>query len=258
MDFDRIDNVVGADELLCHIPTFLDVLTLKAVCRSWRLLFTHTNDRKAPTPKAEEATNSNSIMIRRAFFYAFLASILLDTYFSQAVCLDHLTLWSFVLHTVYFELHLPTSFTLARILHGPSFCGAHALFIMYAWTLIANPSMEFDLAPEGRSASIIYARGIWLHLGPVLCHWLDFKRNANILREAYAYNGYNKSHLFQFWSCLGYFAMGLTWEQVNGDAAGTYNVQIVTPETYVIIGKVAGVASCIVAFASMIKPKLLD
>ena len=202
---------------------------------------------------------AKSIIFRRVFFYAFLGTLLLDTYFSNSVCLDHLTLWSFVLHTLYFELHLPTSYTLARIFHGPSLCGAHALFIMYAWTLIANPSMEFDLAPEGRSAGMIYARGFWLHLGPVLCHWIDFKRNAKILREAYAYNGYNKSRLFQFWSSVGgYFAMGLTWEQVNGDAAGTYNVTIVSPEAFVNISKAAGVASCIAVYAFMIKPKLID
>ena len=39
-----------------------------------------------------------------------------------------------------------------------------------------------------------------------------------------AYKGYGNSMLFQFWASVGgYFAMGLTWEQVNGDAAGTYS-----------------------------------
>ena len=52
--------------------------------------------------------------------------------------------------------------------------------------------------------------------------------------------------------------MGLTWEQVNGDAAGTYNVTIVSPEAFVNISKAAGVASCIAVYAFMIKPKLID
>ena len=52
--------------------------------------------------------------------------------------------------------------------------------------------------------------------------------------------------------------MGLTWEQVNGDASGTYNVTMVSPEVYVLISKVIGVVSCVVAFMVFVKPKLLN
>ncbi len=52
--------------------------------------------------------------------------------------------------------------------------------------------------------------------------------------------------------------MGLTWEQVNGDASGTYNVTVVSPEMYVLISKAIGVVSCIIAFAVVVKPKLLN
>jgi hypothetical protein len=88
----------------------------------------------------------------RLVFYTLLFSWIADVYVSKAAVLDHLTLWSWTLHTFYFELHLPSSPTLTKMLHGPSFAGAHALAIMYIWTMIANPNMEFDLAPPGRAA----------------------------------------------------------------------------------------------------------
>lgn len=217
------------------------------------------HDDKHAKFKSQEKVAATSILMRRLFFYAFLASLLIDAYFSQANCLNHLTLWSFVLHTLYFELHLPSSSALIRLYHGPSFCGAHALFAMYIWTLVANPAMEFDLAPEGRAEWVVYARGVWLHLGPVLCHWVDIKINAKLLREAYAYKQYRKSRMFQFWVCLGgYFALALTWEQVNGDAAGTYNVTLVSPEVFVLVSKIIGVIACVAAFSALIKPKLID
>lgn len=212
--------------------------------------------------KSELAEN-NSILTRKIIFYAFLATLIADTYASKAEVLMHLTLWSFILHMLYFELHLPSKSpliqTLIRLFHGPSFCGSFALFNMYVWTLIANPTMEFDLAPEGRATWLIYARGIWLHLGPIICHAIDIQQNGAVLREAYVSAGWNTNKLCQFWMCLGgYFAMGLTWEQVNGDASGTYDVTAVSPEMYVLISKAVGVVSCIVAFVVVVKPKLLD
>ncbi len=214
------------------------------------------SEAKAKSQDAEQ----NSILTRKIIFYAFLATLIADTYASKAEVLNHLTLWSLILHMLYFELHLPSkSKTLIRLYHGPSICGSFALFNMYLWTLIANPSMEFDLAPEGRATWLIYARGFWTHLGPILCHAIDIQQNGKVLREAYASAGWNTNKLGQFWMCLGgYFAMGLTWEQVNGDASGTYNVTVVSPEMYVLISKAIGVISCIVAFVVVVKPKLLD
>lgn len=211
-----------------------------------------------------QLAENKSIITRKIIFYAFLATLIADTYASKAEVLHHLTIWSFILHMLYFELHLSStsSFftqTLIRIYHGPSFCGSFALFAMYIWTLIANPSMEFDLAPEGRATWLIYVRGFWLHLGPILCHYIDMQQNETMLREVHSSTGWNTSKLCQFWMCLGgYFAMGLTWEQVNGDASGTYNVTMVSPEMYVLISKAIGVVSCIVAFMVFVKPKLLD
>ena len=210
-----------------------------------------------------KAAENKSIITRKIIFYAFLATLIADAYASKAEVLNHLTLWSLILHMLYFELHLPSTSsmtsTLIRIYQGPSFCGSFALFNMYIWTLIANPSMEFDLAPEGRATWLIYARGFWTHLGPILCHYIDIQQNEMVLRNVYFSTGWHTSKLCQFWMCLGgYFAMGLTWEQVNGDASGTYNVTMVSPEVYVLISKAIGVVSCVVAFMVFVKPKLLN
>eukprot|EP00986_Skeletonema_menzelii_P018398 scaffold26636_cov153-Skeletonema_menzelii.AAC.9 len=174
--------------------------------------------------KSQLAEN-NSILTRKIIFYAFLATLIADTYASKAEVLNHLTLWSLILHMLYFELHLPSKSTLIqtliRLFHGPSFCGSLALFNMYLWTLIANPSMEFDLAPEGRSTWLIYAR-----------EWNDVTRHLR----------------FGWVEC----------KQVNGDASGTYNVTVLSPEMYVLISKAIGVISCIVAFMAVVRPKLLN
>lgn len=217
------------------------------------------DDKYTKFKSQEMIAASTSTSTRRVIFYTFFATLLTDMYASDAKVLNHLSLWSFRLHALYFELHLPSTSTLVRICHGPSFCGAHALAAMYIWTLIANPSMEFDLAPEGRAAWLVYARGVWLHFAPVLCHWVDFKFNQKVLRDAYTYKNYGKSQLFQFWASVGgYLAMGLAWEHFNGDATATYNVTFVSSETYVLVSKATEVLSCIAVFCSMIKPKLID
>eukprot|EP00978_Attheya_sp_CCMP212_P019503 scaffold54778_cov33-Attheya_sp.AAC.1 len=57
-DFDPIGTKAMPEDVVGFILSFLDVPTLvekKAVCRSWRLLFTHTINQKAPTPKAFES-----------------------------------------------------------------------------------------------------------------------------------------------------------------------------------------------------------
>lgn len=199
-------------------------------------------------------------LTRRIVFYVLLISWVADVYASKAAVLDHLTLWSWTLHTLYFELYLPASPTLAKVLHGPSFTGAHALFFMYVWTMIANPNMEFDLAPPGRAAWLVYARALYMHLFPIIFHWVDIIQNQATLVELYASPAFlsKDGTLFQFWACVGgYFTMGLTWEQFNGDAAGTYNIEIVDDATYVLISKVIGVLSCIIAFYFGLRPKLI-
>ncbi len=198
-------------------------------------------------------------LIRRLVFYILLFSLVADIYVSKAAVLDHLTLWSWSLHTLYFELHLPASPTLTKLLHGPSFTGAHALFFMYIWTMIANPNMEFDLAPPGRAVWFVYVRAFYMHLFPIIFHWMDLMQNQALLAEIYNSPSFlaRDGYLFQFWACIGgYFAMGLTWEQFNGNAAATYNIEIVDDATYVLISKVIGVASCIVSFLHGLRPRL--
>jgi hypothetical protein len=203
--------------------------------------------------------SGSQVRTRQAIFYVFLASLMCDVYVSKAAVLDHLTLWSWCLHMLYFELHLPTYRGLAKALHGPSFTGAHALFFMYCWTLVANPHMEFELAPSGRHPLVIYARAFFLHFFPVIFHWIDLTSNQSILAEIYESPVFLErgSLLFRFWVCVGgYFAMGLTWEQFNGDAAATYHIEIVSEKTYVLVSKAIGVISCVVAYLVALQPRL--
>lgn len=213
---------------------------------------------------------------RRVTYYSLLSSYVADAYASKGESIMHLTLWSWFLQMIYFELPLggnakqqqpqegtPTTPPwLVQLVHGPAFCGAHALFGMYLWTLYANPSMEFDLAPAGRPAWLVLARAAWLHVAPVAFQWVDLLQCRRLLRrtvyESRTFLSKNK-YLLYFWASVGgYFAMGLTWEQVNGNAAGTYNVTTMSAETYVLVSKIIGVASCLVSFAVGFKPLLLD
>lgn len=224
---------------------------------------TDETDDKHTKHQSQQAQQSKSTLIRQLIFYTFFFTLLFDIYFSNAQVLDHLTLWSWVLHTLYFQLSLnancPTFTKLIHIFHGPSFCGAHALSAMYIWTMAVNPQMEFDLAPEGRPSWLIYTRGVWLHFLPVFVHYYDISSSSTnklVFHRVYYHVG--KSWLFQFWACVGgYFTMGLTWEQVNGDAAGTYNVTIVSAETYVIVGKAIGVLACVLSFWFLFRPKVI-
>lgn len=212
-----------------------------------------SNDDK--NAKFEAQQQESAHVTRRVIFYALFSTLLLDAYVSHADVLNHLTLWSWIVHTLYFELHVPSSPGLTRALHGPSFTGAHALFAMYVWVLIANPTMEFDLAPEGRADWVVYARAAFMHAAPVVFHWIDLSQNKSALCAAY--KGYDSSKLFQFWAMIGgYFAMGLTWEQFNGDASGTYNVTIVSPEAFSAISKVTGVLACLASYFVLAKPVL--
>lgn len=212
---------------------------------------TRYDDDKYKKPKIPDESD------RRWKFYAMLISLFWDIYTSQAGVLEHLTLWSWILHMLYFELHL-SSTKILPWLHGPSLSGAYALFVMYVWTLIANPNMEFDLAPEGRSDLVVYARALWFHLAPVVMHYLDTKNNAAALRRAY--QRHNKGKFLSFWASVGgYFAMGLTWEACFEDSgAGTYNVTRVSPEVYVNVSKALGIIACVGIFLTVTKPKYID
>lgn len=209
--------------------------------------------------------NTPSPTFRRLSFYALLITLIADCVASHSATLLHLTIWSWCLHILYFELPLTSTTTrcedaLLRLLHGPSFCGSHALFAMYLFTLYANPDMEFDLSPPGRPVWLVLVRAFWLHAIPVVLHWIDWSCHAKVLQEKFVavqQPAPTTSRLWQFWACLGgYFAMGLTWEQVNGDSAGTYNIKSMSEETYVNLSKLIGILACVVSFAVALRPRL--
>jgi hypothetical protein len=135
---------------------------------------------------------------------------------------------------------------------------------MYLWTLYANPDMEYDLAPPGRPAWVILMRAAWFHAVPVIFQWIDLIQNKKLLQRrvyaaSYLPKGKYTKFLYYFWMAVGgYFAMGLTWEHINGDAAGTYQVKHMSPEIYVAVSKVIGVVFCAGSFLLGLRPAVLQ
>ena len=212
------------------------------------------------TDKAKAVSSSN---IRKIQYYTLFFTLLLDAYASKGECLLHLTIWSWILHILYFEIRLGSdSIFLIKLLHGPSLGGSLALFLMYIWTLVVNPQMEFDLAPVGRATWFIYVRAIWLHVIPVLYHYIDYTNTTNKSVLSNVYEGTKDNTALKIWSCVGgYLAMGLVWEQVvaavNGDdhnPSDVYNVKLVSPEVYINVSKVLGIGSCVLIYLLYIKP----
>lgn len=188
-------------------------------------------------------------LTRRIIFYLLLASLLADAYASRGETLMHFTLWAWTLQTLYFSEHVVG---IARYLHGPAFGGSVALWNMYLWTLYANPNMEFDLAPEGRPHWLIVLRALWMHLAPVIFHVVDYRQNQTNLQRLY---GGQTNMAFKAWTyVLGYLAMGLIWENVNGEAAATYNVTVVSEEVYINTSKAIGIVSCLTSCYFFVEP----
>ena len=214
----------------------------------------------AQAKKAAAAQASKIGWIRPGIFYSLLVTLLADVCASRAASLLHLTLWSWILHLLYFELPL-SSCNRVIWLHGPSLGGSVALWNMYLWTLYANPQMEFDLAPEGRPEWLILIRAAWLHAAPVIFHMVDLHWHSRDLQRAYRSATSNgRGRLLQWlWSSVGgYLAMGLTWEYVNGDATATYHVTVVSEAVYVNVSKVVGIGSCLFTFWLFTKPLLIS
>ena len=128
---------------------------------------------------------------------------------------------------------------------------------MYLWTMIINPNMEFDLAPVGRKVWVVYVRAVWLHIIPVIFHYIDYNNNIKMLRKVYEGTGSNNTALL-IWSAVGgYLAMGLTWEQIQGGGSGgasLYNITLVSPEVYINVSKALGVISCLIMYYIYLKP----
>jgi hypothetical protein len=57
------------------------------------------------------------------------------------------TLWSWTLHTLCFLPFYPSKLW-TLLTYGPSAGGAWALMVMWMWTMIANPGMEYQLSPK--------------------------------------------------------------------------------------------------------------
>ena len=146
----------------------------------------------------------------------FLLTLLADVWTTPEV-IWHLTIWIWFLHTVALNINVQSYPNLARIFHGPSFNGAWSLAAMYCFTLYANPTMEFDLAPKGRPVWMIYLRAFWLHFFPVIAVIMDLSMNRIAFQTLYQHfenwsaGGLDYKYPLGLLTCLGSVALSLVW-----------------------------------------------
>jgi hypothetical protein len=203
--------------------------------------------------------NLKTDLVRTYLGRIFFLTLLADVYATPAV-IWHLTIWTWILHTVAFSIPIHRYPNLARLTHGPSFNGAFSLAACYCWTLYANPTMEFDLAPKGRPDWLIYLRGFGLHFFPVIAVMMDIITNKLAFRTLYRHfdnwsaGGLDYKYPLGFLTCLGSIALGLIWEIVNGDPSGTYNVTTMTNEEFVLGSKVIGTSVAILSYFFILRP----
>ena len=189
----------------------------------------------------------------------FLLTLLADVYATPAV-VTHFTLWTWILHTVAFNIPVHMFPNLARLTHGPSYNGAWSLAAAYCWTLYANPTMEFDLAPAGRPNWMIYLRAFWLHFFPIVAVTIDMRINKIAFQTLYnqfdnwSAGGLDYKYPLGLLTCLGSVVLGLVWELVNGDPSDTYNVTSMTNEQFVLGGKLIATGAAVCSYFFLLRP----
>eukprot|EP00051_Salpingoeca_urceolata_P011159 m.137851 g.137851 ORF g.137851 m.137851 type:complete len:214 (-) comp17008_c0_seq2:47-688(-) len=189
-------------------------------------------------------------VVRRLNFFFFTAMFLADT-IAHPETLQHLTLWTMALHSLYWSTSPPDSgvstFELKR-LHGMAFCGAHAVLAAYCWLLFWNPTLELDLADKwGNSHTFAWVRSFFLHVFPVVAHYGELwaYRQQGFRELVHAQPG----GLHAAWSALGFFAFVTLYEQFFPQATDTYNIKGIDNATFIIGAKACALVSTIVAFA---------
>ena len=204
----------------------------------------------------------------------FLFTLIADLYATPEV-IWHLTIWTWILHTVAFNIPVSSYPNLARLTHGSSFNGAFSLAATYCLTLYANPTMEFDLAPKGRPDWMIYLRAFWLHYFPVIAVMLDMKINKMAFQTLYKYfenwsaGGLDYKYPLGILTCFGSIAMSLIWEMVNGDPSGTYNITSMPPsfpllgttsatEQFVLYSKIIGTFGAVMSYFFILRPAVYN
>ncbi|CAE7569752.1 unnamed protein product [Symbiodinium microadriaticum] len=90
--------------------------------------------------------------------------------------------WTLALHVLYFGLCEKGARHVTRILHGPSFGGAHAMLLTYMFEQLTAPRQ----ADEGIDSFWSVVWQFWLHCAPVLLHWADGMLNFKELQAAYS------------------------------------------------------------------------
>lgn len=121
------------------------------------------------------------IYLSRRLFAAHLFACLFMELRKATVWLELLT-WTLALHVLYFGLCEKGARHVTRILHGPSFGGAHAMLLTYLFEQLAAPRQ----ADAGIDSFWSTVWQFWLHCAPVLLHWADGMLNFQELQAAYS------------------------------------------------------------------------
>ncbi|CAE7545121.1 Cep164 [Symbiodinium sp. CCMP2456] len=121
------------------------------------------------------------IYLSRRLFAAHLFACLFMELRKATVWLELLS-WTLALHVLYFGLCEKGARHVTRILHGPSFGGAHAMLLTYLFEQLTAPRQ----ADEGLDSFWGAVWQFWLHCGPVLLHWADGMLNFKELQAAYS------------------------------------------------------------------------
>ena len=197
--------------------------------------------------------------IRTGIGRLFLCTLLADLCATPQV-IWHLTIWTWILHTIAFNIPIHLFPNLARLTHGPSYNGAWSLAAVYCWTLYANPTMEFDLAPEGRPVWLVYLRAFWFHFFPPIAVTIDMMLNKISFQTLYknfhnwSAGGLDYTYPLGLLTCMGSIVLGLVWEVVNGDPSATYNVTSMSNEQFVLIGKIIGTTAAVLSYFFLLRP----
>mmetsp|Transcript_48078 Transcript_48078/g.107975 ORF Transcript_48078/g.107975 Transcript_48078/m.107975 type:complete len:269 (+) Transcript_48078:53-859(+) len=116
---------------------------------------------------------------RRLFAAHLFACLFMEL--REELIWQELVTWTLALHILYFGLCERGQRLLTRLLHGPSFAGAHAVLITYLFVAATERRQV-----QGLGNFWATAWQLWLRSAPFLLHWADGLLNFKELQNAYS------------------------------------------------------------------------
>jgi hypothetical protein len=137
---------------------------------------------------------------------------------------NHLTYWTLLVHCVYYTVDKssPKAASVARVLHGMSFCGAWAVMVGYTFISVTGGIhwggwLQWENAVGRNAGTVTGERGFtecflqkfYEHYWPIAAAALDVQYSRGELTRIYAGCSPSKMLLLGMGA---YFAVGLIWE----------------------------------------------